>query len=137
MKRLFAVIMAVFAIFSFSTPQQAMAKEPTNTEQPIVLYSSYYSGTIGNNMGITLYLERHSTGEYFGWYYYNKYGPKNKLALIGREDADGTIKLLEFNDNGQLSAGFEGIFNNYGEFIGIMYVVHSGKRYSCKLIPIR
>ena len=137
MKKILAVIAAMFAITLLSAPQQAAAKEPTSADSSAVLLSSYYSGVIGSNLYITAYIQVNSNGSYSGWYYYNKYGPKNKLTLTGQKDADGTIKLFEFNDNGQLSAGFEGIFNNYGEFIGIMYVVHSGKRYSCKLTPVR
>ena len=136
MKKFIASFIAVFALLTIGTTQQAMANnEPANMQSERVVSRSYYTGTIGNNMHITMYLERHDNGEYSGWYYYNKYGEKNKLYLVGEKDTDGLVKLFEFNDQNQLTAGFEGTFNRYGEFVGIMYVVHSGKRYSCKFYP--
>ena len=136
MKKFFASLIALFALLTIGTTEQVMANnEPANSETERVVFSSYYTGTIGDNLHITMYLERHDNGEYSGWYYYNKYGEKNKLYLIGEKDYDGLVKLFEFNDNAQPTAGFEGTFNNNGVFVGIMYVVHSGKRYSCKLYP--
>lgn len=142
MKRFFASFIAVFALFMLGTTQPTMANDelatkPAKTENPRLVDCSYYTGTIGNNMKITMYLEYYSNGDYRGWYYYNKNGSRNKLALVGTTDYDGIVKLLEFNADGLLTAGFEGSFNGRGEFIGIMYVVHSNKRYSCKLYPAK
>ena len=114
------------------------SEEPTTTESnQRIIFSSYYTGTIGDNLHITMYLGRWSTGVYAGWYYYNKYGSNNKLYLVGSTDYDGIVKLHEFTNDGQLTASFEGTFNGRGEFIGIMYVVKGNKRYSCKLYPAR
>ena len=142
MKKFFASFIAVCALFTLGTSQQAMANnepsnEPTKSENPRLLESSYYTGTIGDNLKITMYLEFYSNGEYSGWYYYNKYGSNNKLYLVGSTDYDGIVKLHEFTNDGQLTASFEGTFNGRGEFIGIMYVVKGNKRYSCKLYPAR
>lgn len=139
MKKLFASFIAVTALILLCAPQQAMADVKTKNEPmsqtPRLLDYSYFTGTIGNDMHITMYLEVYSSGEYIGWYYYNKNGSKNKLALVGAIDDDGLVKLLEYNKDGVLTAGFEGTFNKKMEFVGIMYVVHSKKRYSCKLYP--
>lgn len=142
MKELFTSFIAVFALFMLGTTQPTMANDeqatkPAKTENPRLVDCSYYTGTIGDNLKVTMYLERYSNGDYRGWYYYNKNGSRNKLALVGTTDYDGIVKLLEFNADGLLTAGFEGSFNGRGEFIGIMYVVHSNKRYSCKLYPAK
>lgn len=142
MKELFTSFIAVFALFMLGTTQPTMANDeqatkPAKTENPRLVDCSYYTGTIGDNLKVTMYLERYSNGDYLGWYYYNKNGSRNKLALVGTTDYDGIVKLLEFNADGLLTAGFEGSFNGRGEFIGIMYVVHSNKRYSCKLYPAK
>ncbi len=137
MKKFFTLFVALVALFTLGATEQAMAsEEPTTTaSSEYVVFSSYYTGTIGNNLHITMYLERYNTGAYAGWYYYNKYGSKNKLYLVGEKAADGLVNLYEFNADAQLTAGFEGTFNRYGEFVGIMYVVHTGKRHSCRLYP--
>lgn len=137
MKRLFTLIAAVFTITLLSTPQQAMANEPTSTESSTVLFSSYYSGVIGSNLYITAYLQVHSNGSYSGWYYYNKNGAKNKLYLTGYKDRNGVVRLQEHDAYNNVTGGFEGTFNSYGEFNGVMYVVHSGKRYSCRWTPLQ
>lgn len=137
MKRLFAIIAAVFAITLLGAPQQTTANETTSTQSPRILSSAYYSGIIGKNLGVTVYLEHYTNGEYYGWYYYNKNGSNNKLRLEGRKCVDGTVELVEYTSNGQVTAAFAGTFNNYGQFIGTMYVGHSDKYYSCKLTPIR
>ena len=137
MKKLFTVIVAVFAITLLSTPQQAMASKPTSAESSSILLSSHYSGVIGNNLYITAFIQVHSNGSYSGWYYYNKNGAKNKLYLTGYKDRNGIVKLQEHDAYNNVTGGFEGTFNSYGEFNGVMYVVHSGKRYSCRMTPIR
>ena len=135
MKKLFTVIVAVFAITLLSTPQQAMASEPTSAESSTVLFSSYYSGVIGSNLYITAYIQVHPNGSYSGWYYYNKNGARNKLYLTGYKDRNGVVRLQEHDEYNNVTGGFEGTFNSYGEFNGVMYVVHSGKRYSCRWTP--
>ena len=141
MKKLFATIAVVLFFTAVGTPQQAMAgneaaNEPTSTESSAVLYSSYYSGTIGSNLYITMYLQYLSNGNYVGWYYYNKYGPNNKLRLEGYEEGNGTVKLFEYS-NGNVTGSFEGVFNSRGEFIGTMYAIKSQRRLSCRLVPFR
>ena len=137
MKKILAVIAAVFAITLLSAPQQAAAKEPTSADSSAVLLSSYYSGVIGSNLYITAYIQVNSNGSYSGWYYYNKYGAKNKLSLTGYKDRNGVVKLQEHDAYGNVTGGFEGTFNSYGEFNGVMYVIRSGKRYSCRWTPMR
>ena len=137
MKKLFTVIVAVFAITLLSTPQQAMASEPTSAESSTVLFSSYYSGDIGSNLYITAYIQVHPNGSYSGWYYYNKNGARNKLYLTGYKDRNGVVRLQEHDEYNNVTGGFEGTFNSYGEFNGVMYVVHSGKRYACRWTPRR
>lgn len=140
MKKFFTSFIAVFALLMLGTNQFAMAndeftKEPIENGRPRLVHSSYYTGTIGDNLKVTMYLDIYSNGDISGWYFYNKNGSKNKLVLVGRKNYDGTVELLEFNEKDELTAGFEGSFNSRGEFVGIMYVVHSNKRYSCKLYP--
>ena len=138
MKKFFASLIALFALLTIGTTEQVMANnEPANSETERVVFSSYYTGTIGDNLHITMYLERHDNGEYSGWYYYNKNGAKNKLYLTGYKDRNGIVKLQEHDAYNNVTGGFEGTFNSYGEFNGVMYVVHSGKRYSCRMTPIR
>lgn len=140
MKKFFTSFIAVFALLMLGTIQFAMAndeftKEPIENGRPRLVHSSYYTGTIGDNLKVTMYLDIYSNGDISGWYFYNKNGSKNKLVLVGRKNYDGTVELLEFNEKDELTASFEGSFNSRGEFVGIMYVVHSNKRYSCKLYP--
>lgn len=137
MKKFFTLFVALVALFTLGATEQAMAsEEPTTTESnQRIIFSSYYTGTIGDNLHITMYLGRWSTGVYAGWYYYNKYGSNNKLELVGEKAADGLVTLYEYNADDQLTGRFEGTFNRNGEFIGIMYVVHTGKRHSFRLYP--
>ena len=140
MKKIFGSFIAVCAVFMLGTAQQAMANnepanEPAKVETPRLVHKAYYDGTVGSNLKITMFLERYSNGDYRGWYYYNKYGASNKLVLVGKTDYEGNVELLEFTKDGQLTAGFEGRFNNNGEFVGEMFVVHNNKHFTCKLTP--
>lgn len=135
MKKLFTILAVAFAAIAFCAPQQAMANEPTSTESSAVLYSSYYDGVIGSNLYIAAYLQVHSNGSYSGWYYYKKKGSNNKLYLTGYKDRNGVVRLQEHDINNNVTGGFEGTFNRYGEFNGVMYVVHTGKRFACQLTP--
>ena len=54
---------------------------------------------------------------------------------MGEKAANGLVTLYEYNADDQLTGRFEGTFNRNGEFVGTMYVVHTGKRHSCKLYP--
>ena len=69
MQKFFASLIALLALLTVGTTEQAMAsEEPTTTESnQRIIFSSYYTGTIGNNLHITMYLGRWSTGVYAGW----------------------------------------------------------------------
>lgn len=142
MKNIITLLLSVFAVILIGTTQHTFANSTTtatdvSTEDPWVVYSSYYTGTIGDNLRITMYLQHYSDGCFVGWYYYNKYGEKNKLAIVGRTNSNNTVELFEINNEGVHTASFEGSFNRAGEFIGIMYVYHTQKRHTCKLYPTK
>ena len=142
MKKIFGSFIAVCAVFMLGTAQQAMANsgpsnEPTTAENPRLLSNSYYTGTIGNNMKITMYLEYYSNGDYRGWYYYHSQGSNNKLYIRGYNDLNGTVRLSEYAQGNKLTADFAGSFKMNGEFSGKMYVYHSQKTYTFKLYPAR
>jgi len=143
MKRILAIALSAMVIAVVGMPQQAVAEsvemvissEPTN-DKPAneVYYSSIYTGTIGKSLGVTAYLEHHYEGVYTGWYYYNKYGPNNKLTLNGYT-RNGRVIIEEYTNDHQNTGCFEGVFNDYGVFVGTMYVYKNGKEYSVTLYP--
>jgi hypothetical protein len=142
MKTIINSFIAVFALLMLGTTQQVMANnepanEPTTAENPRLVECSYYTGTIGSNMKITMYLEYYSNGDYRGWYYYHSQGSNNKLIIRGYNDLDGAVRLSEYNKDNVLTADFRGSFKMNGEFSGKMYVHHSQKTYTFKLYPAR
>ncbi len=142
MKRFFASFIAVFALFMLGTTQPTMANDelatkPAKTENPRLVECSYYTGTIGSNMKITMYLEYYTNGDYRGWYYYHSQGSNNKLIIRGYNDLDGAVRLSEYNKDNVLTADFKGSFKMNGEFAGKMYVYHSNKTYTFRLYPVK
>lgn len=142
MKTIINSFIAVFALLMLGTTQQVIAnnepvKEPITAESPRLVECSYYTGTIGSNMKITMYLEYFSNGDYRGWYYYHSQGSNNKLYIRGYNDLDGAVRLSEYNKDNVLTADFRGSFKMNGEFSGKMYVYHSQKTYNFKLYPAR
>lgn len=143
MKHILTILLAAMTIATIGTHQQAYAEnvervissEPTTYEPTSeVYYSAIYTGTIGKSLGVTVYLEHHYEGVYTGWYYYNKYGPNNKLTLNGYT-RNGRIIIEEYTAQHQNTGCFEGVFNDYGVFVGTMYVYKNGKEYSVTLYP--
>lgn len=143
MKQTFVIVMAAMIVAAIALPQPTMAEhsevttyaEPSlDAENSYVEYSAFYSGKVGKSLGITMYLEHHSEGVYHGWYYYNKYGPSNKLTINGYR-RNGRIYLEEYSPDNQNTGCFEGIFNDYGVFVGTLLVYKNGKEYSVTLYP--
>ena len=95
------------------------------------LRSYNLSGNIGSSLRITMILDIHGDGSCMGWYYYDKYGPGNKLHLSG-SNQNGMIVLYECNSDGVTTGKFEGYISS-DTFSGNFVAYHSGKNYNFRL----
>lgn len=73
-------------------------------------------GLIENKYKVTMHLVRSGGDLITGNYYYNKYGPKNKLQVNGTVDGSHVV-LSEYNSDMQETGHFDGVFSD-GSYTG-------------------
>lgn len=124
-KRLFGLIGCGVAVLLFVVLFFVLNKIKTRTE---------FSGTIGD-YGITINLEDDNKGKCSGWYYYEKYGPENKLTLKGEYDDKGNMKLEEYTPKTKENTGvFDGNVQK-GKYIGTFKNITKNTTYDFK-VPV-
>ena len=124
-KRLFGLIGCGVSILLFIVLFFVLNKIKTRTE---------FSGKIGD-YDITMNLEDDNKGKCSGWYYYEKYGPENKLTLKGEYDDKGNMKLKEYNPKTKEYTGvFDGNLQE-GKYIGEFENITENTTYDFK-VPV-
>lgn len=79
-------------------------KEMAEQSSP-VSHGQTWTGSISGAGGITMYIDSRM-GEF--WYYYNKFGPNNKLYLTVLTNRGNFLELYEQNEFGQVTGTFSG-----------------------------
>lgn len=106
---------------SMLASKQADAPAPSNGE--------WWSGTIGGNSGIRMYINE-ETDEF--WYHYTKYSSNNRMYLSVVENSDDHLVLLETNKNGLDTGTFDGYING-NTYSGTFYNHLTGKTFGFSL----
>lgn len=105
-------------------PETTEVQDVNKTDDAVEVYDGY----IGKYaIRMTLNFATNS-----GYYYYKSKGSNNKLYLSIDYDYGNTIKVLEYNSNGNITGYFDGAIRGR-VFSGVFYATQTGKRYNFKL----
>lgn len=122
------LVVAITGLFLFIRNTNSVDPDPVETQE---YYETYLDGNIGKSLAVKMYLKHDGDNCYSGWYYYLKYGSKNRLTLQGTI-SNGTLRLEEYSASGERTGTFEGAFDG-SSYSGNFYVYTSKKRYNFTL----